>query len=84
MAGLSSDEVKEVIELVRAINKKGVSIILVEHVIDSVNALCGRIMVLHHGEKIADGSLVDIVAKNALVKEYLGARWASAGLRPPA
>jgi ABC-type branched-subunit amino acid transport system ATPase component len=83
MAGLSSDEVKEVIELVRAINKKGVSIILVEHVIDSVKALCGRIMVLHHGEKIADGSPADIV-KNALVKEYLGARWASAGFGPQA
>jgi branched-chain amino acid transport system ATP-binding protein len=78
MAGLSANEVKEMIELVRGISKNGVSVIFVEHMIDAVNTLCNRIVVLHHGEKVADGSLLEIAAQNALVNDYLGTHWRSA------
>ena len=55
MAGLNPGEMDGTMALVRQINALGVSLIIVEHVMAAVIGLCERVMVLHHGEKIADG-----------------------------
>ncbi len=74
MAGLNAAEVDEVIEIIRKIRGQSVGILVVEHVMRAIRKLSDRVMVLHHGEKIAEGA-VDTVFGNAVVIEaYLGKR----------
>jgi branched-chain amino acid transport system ATP-binding protein len=72
MAGLNPAEVSEAMELVRKIRDKGITIFMVEHVMKAIMGICGRIMVLHHGEKIADGTPQEIAANKTVIEIYLG------------
>jgi branched-chain amino acid transport system ATP-binding protein len=72
MAGLNAAEVSEAMELVRKIRNKGITIFMVEHVMKAIMGMCGRIMVLHHGEKIAEGTPQDIAANKTVIEIYLG------------
>ena len=72
MAGLRSRETEEIIELVRQISKQGVALLLVEHVMKVIMSLSDRIVVIHHGEKIAEGEPGEIVNNKAVIDAYLG------------
>jgi len=72
MAGLRPKETNEVIELVRQIREQGVAMLLVEHVMKVIMSLSDRIVVIHHGEKIAEGEPGDIVHNKAVIDAYLG------------
>ena len=72
MAGLRSRETDEIIELVRQISKQGVALLLVEHVMKVIMSLSDRIVVIHHGEKIAEGEPGEIVNNKAVIDAYLG------------
>jgi len=76
MAGLNPTEVGEAMELVRAINRGGMTILVVEHVMKAIMGLSSRIVVLHHGEKIADGRPEQVARDQAVIQAYLGARYA--------
>ena len=56
MAGLNPAETEETIRLIRKINESGVTILLIEHIMRAVVSLCEKVIVLHHGEKIAEGT----------------------------
>ncbi len=72
MAGLTSKEIKESIRLIKNINKKGITIVIVEHMIKIVSEVAKRIIVLNYGKKIADGD-PEIVLRNKEVQNiYLG------------
>ncbi|HZT07307.1 MAG TPA: ABC transporter ATP-binding protein [Chloroflexota bacterium] len=75
MAGLNLHEIDVVIDLVREINRQGVTIIVVEHVMKVIMVLCQRVIVLHHGRKLAEGSPAEIAADDGVIREYLGARY---------
>jgi branched-chain amino acid transport system ATP-binding protein len=72
MAGLRPTETDAVIELVRKISEKGVGILLVEHVMRVVMSLAGQIIVIHHGEKLAEGTPETIVQNPKVIDAYLG------------
>ena len=75
MAGLNHTEIERVIELVRQLQADGLTIIVIEHVMRAVLALCGRLMVLNFGAKLAEGPAATVVADPHVVEAYLGSRF---------
>jgi len=72
MAGLNQTEVSESMELVKKIRDKGTTIIMIEHVMKAIMNVCDRIIVLHHGKKIAEGTPQEIVTSKTVIEVYLG------------
>jgi branched-chain amino acid transport system ATP-binding protein len=72
MAGLNSTEVAQAMELVTRIRAQGITIFMIEHVMKAIMSVCDRIIVLHHGEKIADGTPQEIATSETVVGVYLG------------
>jgi branched-chain amino acid transport system ATP-binding protein len=72
MAGLNHTEVAEAMELVARIREEGVTIFMIEHVMKAIMNVCDRIVVLHHGEKIAEGTPQEIAASERVIQVYLG------------
>jgi branched-chain amino acid transport system ATP-binding protein len=75
LAGLTATEVVEALQLIRALHRRrDLTLIVIEHVMRALTQLCGRIVVLHHGEKIAEGSPTEILANQRVIDSYLGAK----------
>jgi branched-chain amino acid transport system ATP-binding protein len=72
MAGLNHTEVAQTMELVKQIQSKGITIIMIEHVMKAIMNVCDRIIVLHHGKKIAEGSPQEIANSKTVIEVYLG------------
>lgn len=72
MAGLNPSEVSEAMELVTKIRQSGITIIMIEHVMKAVMSICDRIVVLHHGAKLAEGTPQEIASSKAVVEVYFG------------
>lgn len=72
MEGLNPAEVAETMELITRIQDKGITIVMIEHVMKAIMNLCKHILVLHHGEKIAEGTPQEIVANETVRKVYFG------------
>jgi branched-chain amino acid transport system ATP-binding protein len=72
MAGLSSAEVDEILEILLALNARGVAVIMIEHIMRAVMRFSQRVVVLDAGEKIAEGTPDEIVKNPAVEKAYLG------------
>jgi branched-chain amino acid transport system ATP-binding protein len=75
LTGLTPRECDEAIELIRRINKQGVTVLIVEHVMRVIMGLCNHVTVLHHGEKIFEGTPKEVVNDERVVKVYLGKRF---------
>ncbi len=72
MAGLNPTEVAQAMELIARIREKGITIFMIEHVMKAIMNVCDRIIVLHHGEKIAEGTPQEIATSKTVVQVYLG------------
>jgi branched-chain amino acid transport system ATP-binding protein len=72
MAGLNPTEVAETMELVRKIREKGITVIMIEHVMKAIMEICDRVIVLHHGEKLAEGKPEEITRNQSVIEVYLG------------
>ena len=75
LAGLTATEVAEALDIIRTVHRRrNLTLVVIEHVMRALTQLCQRIVVLHHGEKIAEGSPAEIVADERVIACYLGTR----------
>lgn len=72
LAGLNPTELLEGIALIRDLRQQGLTVVLVEHVMEAVRALCDRCVVMRTGTKLAEGPTADVLADEAVVDAYLG------------
>jgi branched-chain amino acid transport system ATP-binding protein len=72
MAGLNPTELAAMIELVRRLHADGLTLIVIEHVMAAMMRLAQRIVMLHHGEKIAEGTPREIASDRRVIDAYLG------------
>jgi branched-chain amino acid transport system ATP-binding protein len=71
-AGLNPKELSSFMEKVKEINRKGITVCIVEHVMKVVSGLCNRVVVIHHGEKISEGTPIEVANDANVIKAYLG------------
>jgi branched-chain amino acid transport system ATP-binding protein len=73
MAGLRPTETDRIVDILKSLNKEsGLTILLIEHVMRAVMSLASRVLVLHHGAAIAEGTPDAVVREPAVVQSYLG------------
>jgi branched-chain amino acid transport system permease protein len=78
MAGLNPKEIDEMIELLRRVSAQGITLVIIEHVMRAMMALSDRVIVLHHGEKISEGSPLEISRDEKVIQAYLGGSYVHA------
>ncbi len=76
-AGLNAAEIDGALELIRQIAARGVTILIIEHLMKVVLSISQRILVLHHGELIAEGAPRAVVENEKVIEAYLGAKFAA-------
>jgi branched-chain amino acid transport system ATP-binding protein len=72
MAGLNPSEIDQAVALVGKLSQRGLTIVIVEHVMRAIMAVARHIVVLDHGQKIAEGSPKEIVENPEVIRAYLG------------
>jgi branched-chain amino acid transport system ATP-binding protein len=78
MAGLNAAEINQAIALVGQLRTRGLTVVIVEHVMRAVMAVAEHIVVLDHGQKIAEGKPAEIAANPLVISAYLGTSYTHA------
>jgi len=72
MAGLNTTEVKEMLLIIKALNKSGITLIIIEHIMEAIMNISDKIIVLSFGKKIAEGSPEEISNNPQVIEAYFG------------
>ena len=75
LAGLGSQEIEEMLAVLRSIAADGITIVIIEHTMHAMVRLVGRFIVLDHGAVIAEGPPAAITRDAAVIEAYLGKKW---------
>ena len=75
MAGLTTVELREMMALLRKVRETGVTLIIVEHVMEAVMELSDRVVVINSGRKIVEGTPAEVVRNPEVIQAYLGERY---------
>jgi branched-chain amino acid transport system ATP-binding protein len=78
MAGLRPSEVDEMVAIIKDLRDKGITIFVIEHIMRAIMALSDRIVVIHFGKKISEGTPKAVAADENVIKAYLGDDYAAA------
>lgn len=70
--GVNPTMINQIAERIRTLNKHGITFLIVEHNMEFVMGLCNRVMVMHHGKRIADGTPAEIRNNPSVLDAYLG------------
>jgi branched-chain amino acid transport system ATP-binding protein len=76
MSALNPKEVDDLMEMVQEVNRQGITILMIEHVMRAAMTICQRILVLHHGKRITLGTPQEICQNEEVLQSYLGERFA--------
>ena len=71
-------EIDAALDLIRRISAQGVTILIIEHLMKVVLSISSRVVVLHHGQLIAQGTPREVTSDRAVIEAYLGAKYAAA------
>ena len=77
MGGLNLKEVENMMDLIRKLNTEGKTIILVEHIMKVVMEISQRVIVMHHGQKLAEGEPHQVAADPRVIEGYMGKKFAN-------
>jgi branched-chain amino acid transport system ATP-binding protein len=72
LAGLNPTEIERMLTVIRSIRERGVSILIIEHLMQAIMGLSDRIVVLNSGQKLAEGTPAEIANNAAVIEAYLG------------
>lgn len=72
MAGLNPAEMEESLELIREINRRGISVLFIEHVMKAVVSVCTRAIVLNHGRLLYEGEPNEVLSNPLVIEAYIG------------
>lgn len=75
MAGLNQTEIKEVMDLILQLKGSGLSLLIVEHIMEAIMPISDNVVVLNAGKKIAEGPPQDVVNNEEVIKAYLGGKY---------
>ena len=75
MAGLTSREIEDIMALIQEVRREGTTLMVIEHVMKAIMGISSRIIVLHHGQKIAEGTPAEISENRQVIAAYLGEKY---------
>ena len=75
MAGLTPVELRQIIDLIKKIRQQGMTLVVVEHVMEAVMEISDRVIVLNSGKKIMEGAPKEVVTCPEVIQAYLGDKY---------
>ena len=76
MAGLVPSEVELAVRLIREINRSGVTVVVIEHIMRAIQGVSDRVLVINFGKRLAEGSPQEVLSDPRVIEAYLGERYA--------